>query len=115
MIKSGKFWGETSPIFNKNNVEIHRLTGKQGGYSSVHKHHAKYNMFLVEEGEIKITTWKDDSGKPDETILNTGDTCIVPPGLFHKFDVMHHCVVYEIYWVELAVDDIERKDHGGVK
>jgi quercetin dioxygenase-like cupin family protein len=114
MRKSGKFWGETSPIFNKNNVEIHRLEGNPGGYSSKHKHHAKYNMFLVEDGNIEITTWKDPSGQPDVTYLEAGDTCVVPPGLFHKFTVISQCIVYEIYWVELREDDIEREDSGGI-
>ena len=112
---SGKFWGQTSPIFNKNNVEIHRFIGNKGGYSSKHKHHAKYNMFLVESGEVIITTWKDPSGRPDETVLAPGQTCIVPPGLFHKFEVQEDCIVYEIYWVELREDDIERENSGGIK
>jgi quercetin dioxygenase-like cupin family protein len=113
MEKSGKFWGETSPIFNKNNVEIHRFEGDEGGYSSKHKHHAKYNMFLVEEGVLRIITWKDPSGNPDVTLLHKGDTCIVPPGLYHKFEVEQECTAYEIYWTELRADDIEREDSGG--
>ena len=115
MLKSGKFWGETSPLFNKNNVEIHRLVGEIGGYSSKHRHHAKYNMFQVESGIIEITTWKDQSGEPDVTTLGAGDTCIVPPGLYHKFKVITKAVVYEIYWVELREDDIERSDSGGME
>lgn len=115
MNKSGKFWGETSPLFNKNNVEIHRLIGNKGGYSSKHKHRAKYNMFLVESGEIEITTWKDASGRPDVTVLKAGDTCTVTPNLFHKFKVTADCIVYEIYWVELREDDIERANSGGIE
>jgi quercetin dioxygenase-like cupin family protein len=114
MEKAGKFWGSTSPLFNKNNVEIHRLEGVKGGYSSKHKHDAKYNMFFVESGAIKIVTWKDKSGLPDSTTLQKGDTCIVPPGLYHKFIVEEPCVAYEVYWVELNPHDIVRADKGGL-
>ena len=113
MERSGKFWGSTSPLFCKNNVEIHRLEGVRGGYSSKHRHHAKYNMFILESGSLRIVTWKDASGLPDTTVLEPGDTCTVPPGLYHRFEVVAPCVAYEVYWTELRPDDIERADHGG--
>jgi quercetin dioxygenase-like cupin family protein len=110
---AGKFWGRTSPIFNKNNVEIHRLEGNAGGFSSKHEHSHKYNMFFVESGKIRIVTWKDPSGKPDSTVLTAGETCTVPPGYYHMFEVVEDCVAYEVYWVELLTDDIVRANSGG--
>jgi len=111
----GKYWGKTSPIFHRNNVEIHRLEGRKGGFSSEHLHRAKSNMFVVERGKIRIIAWKDRSGRPDETVLGPGDTSIVPPGLYHKFEVVEDCVAYEIYWVELDPEDIKRRNHGGTR
>ena len=110
----GKFWGSTSPLFNKNNVEINRIAANKGGFSSVHKHKAKYNLFFVESGKLQIVTWKDPSGNPDTTELKHGDTCTVAPGLFHQFKVLEDCVAYEVYWTELDVNDIERKNSGGL-
>ena len=34
----GKIWGKTQALFNKNNVQIHRIETKKGGYCSKHKH-----------------------------------------------------------------------------
>jgi len=113
--KQGKLWGETTSLFNKNNVEIHRLSGKKSGYSSEHKHRFKFNMFYVESGEIEVIVWKDPSGKVDSTILSKGEMSIVEPGYFHKFEVKEDCIVYEVYWVELNSKDIERRNSGGIK
>ena len=113
MQKEGKFWGTTSPIFMGNNVEVHRIVGKIGCYCSEHKHNSKFNMFFIESGKFAITTWKDGSGKPDYTYLSNGDSCVVPPGYFHKFEVLESGVAYEIYWTELRSDDIVRRFSGG--
>jgi quercetin dioxygenase-like cupin family protein len=114
MLKFTKSWGLTSPLFNKNNVEIHRIEGIKGGYSSEHKHSAKYNMFHVESGSIKIYVWINED-RPDITILKAGDSSILPPGTYHKFEVLQNCVAYEIYWSELNTDDIVRRNSRGNK
>jgi len=115
MKKQGKAWGETATLFEGNNVEVHRIVGRSGGFCSVHKHQHKYNMFFVESGTLKITEWKDDSGTVDETLLKSMDSCVVPPGNKHKFDVLEDCVAFEIYWVTLNPKDIQREVYGGMK
>lgn len=114
MDKSGKVWGHTSALFNRNNVEIHRLEGLKGGYSSEHKHSAKYNMFFVEEGAIEIISWKGATEGPDCVVLSPGESCIVAPGVYHQFKVVENCVVYEIYWTDLQETDIVRRTTGGI-
>lgn len=111
----GKVWGRTSTLFYKNNVEIHRLEGKKGGFCSKHRHYAKYNRFFCESGKLKIVVSKDyGSGVLDDvTILGPGDSTTVAPGDFHQFEVLEDCVCYEIYWVELDPGDIERETVGG--
>ena len=113
----GKIWGKTSPIFCKNNVEIHRLEGKKGGFCSRHRHWAKFNRFFVERGKIKVTITKDyGSGILDDvTIIGPGEQTTVSPGDLHSFEILEDCVAYEIYWVELDPDDIERETVGGRK
>lgn len=109
----GKIWGKTQGIFNKNNVEIHRIETKKGGYCSKHKHEHKFNMFYVEKGKMKITSWKTDYDLVDETIISTGECTTAPPGEYHKFESLEDSIVYEIYWVGLDERDIIRDDHGG--
>lgn len=74
-------------------------------------------MFFVERGRLKVTITKDyGSGILDDvTIIGPGEQTIVPPGEFHSFEVLEDCVAYEIYWVELDPDDIERETVGGRK
>jgi len=111
----GKIWGTTSRLFCKNNVEICRITGVKGGESSTHKHCSKHSMFYVEYGSIMVSVTKD-YGLIDKTILMAGQTTTLLPGEFHKFEVLEdNTICYEIYWVELDVADIERKDHGGMR
>jgi len=113
----GKIWGKTSPIFNKNNVAIHRIEGMRGGFSSKHRHQSKFNLFFVESGSIKITVYKDyGSGiLEDVIVLNPGEQTTVAPGEWHQFEVINDCVVLEIYWVELDSCDIERETIGGIE
>lgn len=114
MIIQGKVWGTTSQLFNKNNVEIHRITGIKGGYSSRHTHTSKFNLFFVEEGSIIVRVWKGES--VDETVLTKGMACTIAPGELHQFEVLEDgTVAFEVYWTELKEDDINRLDVGGVK
>ena len=115
MEMQGKFWGRTSPLFNRNNVEINRIEAGKDGFSSEHKHTAKYNMFVVERGCLLITVWKDPSGQPDKTFIRPGQTCTVPPGFYHSFQAVEDTVAYEIYWTQLDADDIQRRTSGGSK
>ncbi len=111
----GKIWGSTSCIFNKNNVEIHRIAVHKNGYCSKHKHVHKFNCFFVESGELKVTIYREDAGQliEDVTLLKSGESTYVEPGLYHMFLAMSDTVAYEIYWVKIS-DDIVRDTVGGV-
>jgi quercetin dioxygenase-like cupin family protein len=112
VIVQGKVWGTTSPLFCRNNVELHRITGVRGGYSSRHHHAGKYNQFFVERGAIVVRVWRDE--RQDETTLRAGMTCTVAPGELHQFEVLDDdTVALEVYWAELNTDDIVRQDAGG--
>lgn len=108
----GKVWGRTYDLFNQNNVEVHYITTKKGGYCSKHMHETKYNKFIVFEGELKITIWKN--GLKDITILTDGEECTVSPGDYHMFESLKDTLALEVYWVELKADDIVRVNHGGM-
>ena len=113
MTLQGKIWGNTREIFNKNNVEIHRVDIKPGGYCSKHKHTAKFNMFLIETGELVVRIWKNDYDLVDSTYLLKGEQTVVKPGEYHQFEAQTHVVAYEIYWTELDQSDIVRESVGG--
>jgi quercetin dioxygenase-like cupin family protein len=110
----GKIWGHTQDIFNKNNVEIHRIEINKGGYCSKHKHMHKYNAFFIEKGSLKINVWKKDYDLCDETIVSNTQMTVVNPSEEHMFEALEDTIAYEIYWVELT-NDIIRSNHGGKK
>jgi mannose-6-phosphate isomerase-like protein (cupin superfamily) len=111
----GKIWGETQSIFLKNNVEIHRIETRKGGFCSKHKHGYKFNAFFIERGKMKITSWKNDYDLVDETVITDSQMTVVPPGEYHMFESLEDTVAYEIYWVELNEKDIERENCGGAE
>ena len=109
----GKIWGCTSAIFSKNNVEIHRIKGVKGGRSSTHKHTAKFSMFWVEAGSVKISIEKNEYKLIDSTTLKQAESTIIKPGEYHYFEILeNNTICYEIYWVEIDPDDISRRDCG---
>jgi quercetin dioxygenase-like cupin family protein len=109
----GKVWGSTQSLFNKNNVEFHRIETKKNGYCSKHKHEFKYNAFFVESGKLKIKVWKKDYDLIDETIVEAGQMTIVSPQEFHTFEALEDTVAFEFYWVEINPNDIVRENVGG--
>jgi len=110
----GKVWGTTEAIFALNNVEVHRIDIRSGGFSSRHRHAHKWNMFFIENGLLEITTWKAN-GVIDSTVLDRNETTAIPPGELHQFKALTNVVAYEIYWVSLNPDDILRESTGGCR
>ena len=113
MTIQGKVWGQTQDIFKNSNFELHRIEAKKGGYCSKHQHKHKYNAFYIESGKLEITIYETDYDLIDKTIISSGDLTIAKPGTFHKFEALEDTICYEIYWVELNHNDIERKNVGG--
>ena len=112
MNKHGKIWGSTQTLFSKNNVEFHRIEVNKGFECSKHKHNHKFNAFYIEKGCLKVKIWKNDYDLVDETIIKTGEMTTVKPGEFHLFQSLEDTIAYEIYWVEIEDDDIQRETCG---
>ena len=111
---SGKVWGKTQKIFDNGAVSVHRIFAMKGGYSSMHKHQFRFNMFYVESGSMKIVTRKNDYDLTDETIIGAGQTAIAKPNEWHKFEALADTVAFEIYYGSCEDGDIIREGHGGV-
>jgi len=112
-MKNGKIWGETQEIFNDNNVCIHRIIINKDSYCSKHYHEFKYNLFFVEKGKLLIKHWQNDYDLVDITILNSKESCVIPPKHLHQFVALEDTIAYEIYYVKLKDDDIYRQTCGG--
>lgn len=113
-MKHTKIWGSTFLIFQNPLFEVHRIFIKRGGYCSKHYHKYKYNMFYVEEGQLKITVYPVNNPFV-ETILLSGEQTTINPNEFHRFEAMEDTTAYEIYYSNMQADDIIREDDGGIK
>ena len=112
----GKVWGKTELVALVPGVlEFHRIEAKVGGVCSKHAHQSKTNGFFVESGRLLIREWQNAYDLVDETILEAGDYCTVPPGVYHQFEVLEDCVAFELYYAELLSDDIVRESVGFAK
>lgn len=117
MIRQGKVWGWTKPLYFGNNTEVHEVKIKKDGYCSRHQHKHKANQFYVMSGKLKVIIWKDygnGNELEDVTVLGEGESCVVPPGDDHRFIALEDTHALEIYYVQLDASDIQRVDHGGV-
>lgn len=113
MTQQGKVWGTTELIESNPVFEFHRIEFKKGGHCSEHCHQTKYNGFYVESGKLMVKMWQgDDLYEPDITFLKKGDFMKVEPGNYHQFIGMEDGVAYELYWSELAPEDITRRTIG---
>ena len=110
----GKFWGSTRCFFENSSSEVHYIEANKGGYCSRHYHQNKWNRFIILEGMLKITIYKE--GGEDVTVLTDGMFSDVPPMVEHRFEAMENTKALEVYWTdELDPKDIVRQDVGGMK
>ncbi len=72
-------------------------------------------MFYVERGSLAVVIEKNDYQLIDKTILVANQSIIIKPGEYHYFEVLEDdTLAFEIYWVEIDPDDIQRKDVGSI-
>lgn len=108
-----KHWGWTTEI----RPDLHFLELEAGGYSSVHAHRARANLFAVHSGIVLIRLWW---GTHEETVtLGAGEVFEVPSLVLHQFEVVEAGTMTELYYADrggtVRSDDIVRFGEGGKK
>lgn len=105
-----KLWGTSEEISNN----FFKIKIEENGYSSMHCHEKKYNLFYIESGYLTIE-FKD---KPN-LILCPGSSLTIEPNVFHRFRANTKVTAYELYWENNdslnPKLDIIRLDEGGIK
>lgn len=112
-----KAWGKTQQLFNNSSTEVHRIEVVRGGYCSIHEHTAKLNLFFVEFGELRVTTFGRNLQPIQCHTIRPGKSFTVASGTLHQFEATEPTVAYEIYSVDRSIDpeDIIRHSQGGIK
>lgn len=109
-----KAWGTCTNIFKNSNVQVDMLDIVAGGYCSLHKHRAKFNLFLVLEGDLDVCLYLLE-GKENHLLQVGTPRFIINPGIHHNFDSQNGCKAIEISFVKLNDNDIVRMSESGVR
>ena len=114
-MKAGKVWGETIVLLATPVLEVHRLKITPNSFCSLHRHHGRWNAFVVTSGRLLVEVHQQAYDLVDVTELRPGDLATVEPGLLHRFrTAAEGAECLEIYYpVVLGATDIERQDVGG--
>ena len=112
-----KVWGHTSHVFCSAFAAVSYLETKAGFVCSRHRHAERLNLFACVEGKLLVEWWDAELTNREFVILEPGDTCSVPSGVYHRFRVIESGKIIEVYWPDrggvVRHDDIERLDTGG--
>lgn len=100
--KRRKAWGWTQRIALATDLQIERLSGRQGRASSLHLHDQRHNLFVVLSGCVRI----DFENSPSRH-LKRGQTLLVPAGTPHRMVFVQDSDALEIYYTDGAKVDPE--------
>ena len=120
-MKEEKVWGTVTHIFCSDDVALSHLETMAGYRCSAHRHEDRVNFFLCLTGKIVVKQWSEHSIEPKLSFaltLRKGESCVVPNGMSHQFEVVESGTVVEVYWPgkgcgPVRLDDIVRYDVGG--
>lgn len=111
-----KTWGETFLFSSSDRHEHHLLRVERGGYSSIHYHEDRANLFIVRSGVIVVAEWRSPVDVAIHT-LGADNTLEVPSRVPHAFAVLESGACEEVYWGDrgglVRHSDIVRLCQGG--
>lgn len=112
-----KVWGVVQHVFD-GPVSVSLLRVNAGTYCSTHRHEKRYNHFHVISGKLLIRLYDERLQSVDKIILKRHERISIPPGTYHRFEVLGDGQIVETYWTKdgspATLDDIERVHEGGV-
>jgi mannose-6-phosphate isomerase-like protein (cupin superfamily) len=116
-----KPWGTIRRLYRDCDVEVVKAEIVHGGYSSLHRHLKKDNIFVVLSGTLQVNRHQTSDEKTivKQHYLHADDgPLLIPAGEWHRFIALDDTVVVEVYRRRSGLlpdpDDIERADKNGV-
>jgi hypothetical protein len=100
-----KAWGKVWNKFADDITNESLLYVKADHQSSIHFHNEKWNCFICMDATIVVEEFITEAGEnkvASSTLMNPGDSHVVPPKKLHRFYVVKSGRVLEIYW---SLDD----------
>ena len=109
-----KLWGRNTWLHYSPELEICLAETVRGGYSSMHRHCGKHNLFLVLSGRLVL----HNQSLAASYVLHPGESISVHARQWHRFISLDKTVLVEVYsragHLPVEIGDIERQDVGGV-
>lgn len=111
--KYTKPWGEATALVDSEQVQVDLIQIKSGGFSSLHEHRCKNNLFIVKEGQLRVTLFERHGGRFEEgsvfTLTPEVSVLLVFAQRVHQFLCLSDCVAYEVYWSQSS-EPVHRED-----
>jgi len=116
-----KSWGSSDRLYLDAHTQVEHIEIEQGGFSSIHRHWCKSNLFHCHAGILIVRIYGDPLSLTvtrSETVA-PGTHMVVPPLVIHQFFANSHVAAREVYWTSdektpLDPNDIERFSDNGI-
>jgi hypothetical protein len=112
-----KTWGTSIRRYIDHHVQVEEINVVRGGYSSIHRHDDKINVFLLASGIMEVRLYRDDLRPEKIHTLSAGVPLSVMPGTVHQFFALTDCIGHEFYYSVagmLNAEDIHRYSENGI-
>lgn len=114
-----KPWGKCYHFSETPDEQLDLCEIVAGGYSSIHLHEFKNNLFVVVSGLVRVRKFDSSLNVLSERVIGRGECITVSAGYRHDFLAVEATRLVEVYWrianappVQLA--DIKRFSENGV-
>lgn len=98
MNKEQKPWGVSVRSYLDDSVQVEWIRVLETGFSSIHVHRNKLNIFRIEWGKLQVNYFYGDRTQPPiEYILEGNDYLVVDAGQVHQFFALTDVAATEIY------------------
>lgn len=116
MNKAIKPWGISVRSYLDSCVQVEWIRVAPTGYSSIHLHRHKTNLFIVHEGVLEVRFFDDGLHRIGSVRLREGISHMVPQGSRHQFFAYQKVSATEVYCAPngaLDPNDILRYSENG--
>lgn len=105
-----KTWGTSIRRYLADFVQLEEIQVAAGGFSSIHHHSHKVNLFVVLKGSLEVRLFDAANDEAWKTVfLCEGEHYSVPPYCRHQFYALTDVEAIELYW-QHAPQDLTRID-----
>jgi mannose-6-phosphate isomerase-like protein (cupin superfamily) len=92
-----KAWGRARWLLIDADTEIMEIEAEKGGFSSLHKHEGKDNLFFVLSGRLDVMIHAQSLARATAQLDVRTGPLLVKAGDWHQFHAVTKCRAIEVY------------------